>query len=235
MLGGEHEAAIRWGIRAIAFATELDLPEVVAHGIEQRGHVGVSLGIPEGLDRLRKSLQLSLELGAEDHASRAYANLSHHLVALRLLDDAAGVLDEGLAYCAAHDLDVQIPYLRAARALMNVRRGNWTVAMSEANDVLALPGITPVHRFAALLPVVMVNIRTGAPDTPMMRELGQLTMILERFSASPLSRTCERKSSGWPDSTSRPMPSCRRYTRGRRHPANALRQPSSPGGSAGSA
>jgi DNA-binding CsgD family transcriptional regulator len=133
-----------------------------------------SLGMPEGLDRLRKSLQLSLELGAEDHASRAYANLSHHLVALRLLDDAAGVLDEGLAYCAAHDLDVQIPYLRAARALMNVRRGNWTEAMSEANDVLALPGTTPVHRFAALLPVVMVNIRTGPPDTATMRKLGRL-------------------------------------------------------------
>ena len=174
MLGGEHEAAIRWGIRAIALATELDLPDVVAHAMNNVGTSESSLGIPEGLDRLRKSLQLSLELGAEDHASRAYANLSHHLVALRLLDEAAGVLDEGLGYCAAHDLDVQIPYLRAARALMNVRRGNWTVAMNEANGVLALPGTTPVHRFAALLPVVMVNTRTGAPDTAMMRTLGQL-------------------------------------------------------------
>jgi tetratricopeptide (TPR) repeat protein len=174
MLGGEHEAAIRWGIRAIALATELDLPDVVAHAMNNVGTSESSLGIPEGLDRLRKSLQLSLELGAEDHASRAYANLSHHLVALRLLDEAAGVLDEGLGYCAAHDLDVQIPYLRAARALMNVRRGNWTVAMNEANGVLALPGTTPVHRFAALLPVVMVNTRTGAPDTAMMRALGQL-------------------------------------------------------------
>jgi DNA-binding CsgD family transcriptional regulator len=61
---------------------------------------------------------------------------------------------------------------------MNVRRGNWTIAMSEANDVLALPGTTPVHRFAALLPAVMVNIRTGAPDTAMMRELGQLAQDL---------------------------------------------------------
>ena len=174
MLGGEHEAAIRWGIRAIALATELDLPDVVAHAMNNVGTSESSLGIPEGLDRLRKSLQLSLELGAEDHASRAYANLSHHLVALRHLDDAARVLDEGLAYCAAHDLDVQIPYLRAARALMNVRRGHWTVAMSEANEVLALPGTTPVHRFAALLPAVMVNVRTGAPDTSMMRELGRL-------------------------------------------------------------
>ena len=178
MLGGEHEAAIRWGIRAIALATELDLPDVVAHAINNVGTSESSLGIPEGLDRLRKSLQLSLDLGAEDHASRAYANLSHHLVALRRHDDAAAVLDEGLAYCAAHDLDVQIPYLRATRALMNVRRGRWTVAISEANEVLALPGITPVHRFAALLPVATVNIRTGAADTALLRELSQLAYEL---------------------------------------------------------
>jgi hypothetical protein len=44
----------------------------------------------------------------------------------------------------------------------------------EANEVLAVPGTTPVHRFAALLPVVTVNIRTGAPDTAMLRELGRL-------------------------------------------------------------
>jgi DNA-binding CsgD family transcriptional regulator len=174
MLGGEHEPAIRWGIRAIALATELDLPDVVAHAMNNVGTSESSLGIPEGLQRLRKSLQLSLELGAEDHASRAYANLSHHLVALRHLDDAGRVLDEGLAYCAARDLDVQIPYLRATRALMNVRRGHWTAALNEANDVLALPGATPVHRFAALLPAVMVSIRTGSSDGAMIPELGRV-------------------------------------------------------------
>ena len=180
MLGGEHEAAIRWGTRAIALATDLDLPDVVAHAMNNVGTSESALGIPEGLRRLRRSVELSLELSnAGDHVARAYTNLSHHLVGLRLLEDAAIVLDEGLAYCASYDLDVQIPYLRATRALMNVHRGRWTEAMTEATEILALRGSSPIHRFAGLLPAVMVSIRTGAPNPEMTRELGQLAHDLD--------------------------------------------------------
>jgi DNA-binding CsgD family transcriptional regulator/tetratricopeptide (TPR) repeat protein len=180
MLDGEHEAAIRWGTRAITLAADLDLPDVVAHAMNNVGTSESSLGIPEGLNRLRQSLQLSLELSnTGDHVARAYTNLSHHLVGLRLLEDAEVVLDEGLAYCTSHDLDMQIPYLRATRALMNVHRGRWTEAMTEATEILALRASTPIHRFAGLLPAVMVNIRTGAPNSEMTRELGQLAHDLD--------------------------------------------------------
>jgi tetratricopeptide (TPR) repeat protein len=180
MLDGEHEAAIRWGTRAVTLAADLDLPDVVAHAMNNVGTSESSLGIPEGLNRLRQSLQLSLELSnTGDHVARAYTNLSHHLVGLRLLEDAEVVLDEGLAYCTSHDLDMQIPYLRATRALMNVHRGRWTEAMTEATEILALRASTPIHRFAGLLPAVMVNIRTGAPNSEMTRELGQLAHDLD--------------------------------------------------------
>jgi tetratricopeptide (TPR) repeat protein len=169
MLGGEHEAAIRWGIRAIALATELDLPDVVAHAMNNVGTSESSLGIPRdwiGCERASDCCRGPRISGICELVPPSGRPATPRRSRRRPR--------RGIGLLRRHDLDVQIPYLRAARALMNVRRGNWTVAMSEANDVLALPGTTPVHRFAALLPVVMVNTRTGAPDTAMMRALGQL-------------------------------------------------------------
>src|SRR4029077_5375449 len=147
MLGGGYEAAIAWGTRAIALANELDLPEVIAHALNNVGSSRAAMGDENGFDLLQESLSMSLELGLEDHVSRAYVNLTRNLVTLMRLREDEVLLEEALTYCGNRDLDLQTPYLRGTRAMMNVQLGRWHAAEIEARDTLATAGITPVHRF----------------------------------------------------------------------------------------
>ncbi len=179
MLKGEFEGAINWGRKAIAMARDLDLPEVEVHATNNVGTAEFAVGIETGHDRLRESLSRALELGLEDHAARAYVNIADQLAGFRRLDDAQAVVDEGITYCAARDLELQMPYLRSIRAMLNVYRGNWQAGMDEANDVLAMPKITSVHRFVALVPLSLAQLRLGTLATEQLEELRQLAIALD--------------------------------------------------------
>jgi DNA-binding NarL/FixJ family response regulator len=133
---------------------------------------------------MRQSLAMSLELDLEDHVARAYVNLSRNLVTLQRLEEIEVLVEEALQYCRHRDLDLQTPYLRSTRALMNVQRGWWDEAEIEARDTLATVGITPVHRFVSLLPLVTVNLRTGAADQERTDELRQLAYGLNESQRS---------------------------------------------------
>jgi DNA-binding CsgD family transcriptional regulator len=179
MLCGAHEAAIEWGTRALDLAAELGLPEVIAHAGNNIGSARSALGQPGGLEQLQESLAFALELELEDHVARAYVNLSIQLAAMRRNDEAVAVLDEGLAYSTARDLDVQIPYLRATRAKVNANRGQWAAAVAEAEQVAALPSLNNIHRFVALLPLTTVRLRTGHTVEAGLAELAGLAHELD--------------------------------------------------------
>jgi DNA-binding NarL/FixJ family response regulator len=174
MLGGGYEASIAWGTRAIALANELDLPEVIAHALNNVGSSKSAMGDESGFELMRQSLTMSLELGLEDHVARAYVNISRNLVTLMRLEENAVLVEEALRYCGNRDLDLQAPYLRATRAMMNVQLGRWHEAAIEARETLATVGITPVHSFVSLLPLVLVNLRTGTADPERTEELRRL-------------------------------------------------------------
>jgi DNA-binding CsgD family transcriptional regulator len=196
MLGSDQEEAIAWGTRAVAIATELGLPEVVAHALNNIGSARVTMGDPSGLEEIGDSLSRSLALNAEDHAARAYVNLAFGLVGLRLADRAEVVIEEGLAYCASHDLDLQSPYLRASRALMNVHRGRWAEARAESTQILADPVIAPVHRFVTLLPLTLVTVRSGGAADALMEELGGIAHDLDEVQRlAPYA--CVRAEAAW--------------------------------------
>jgi DNA-binding CsgD family transcriptional regulator/tetratricopeptide (TPR) repeat protein len=178
MLNGDHESSIEWGNLALGLATELALPEVIAHATNNVGSSQAALGQVEGMDRLHESLVRSHAIKAEDHVARAYVNLAHQLVTSRQLVEAASLLQEAIAYTMSRDLDLQTPCLRATRALLNVHRGRWDDATAEANAVLRLPWVTPVHRFMALQPLAMMQVRTGAPYQETLDELGRLAREL---------------------------------------------------------
>ena len=178
MLKGEFEGAIAWGRKAIAMAEQLDLPEVTVHATNNVGTAEFAVGIESGLDRLRDSLRAALAMGAEDHAARAYVNIGDQLVGFRRLDEAVAVVDEGIAYCSARDLDLQMPYLRSVRALANVFRGRWREGIEEATAVLAMPRITSVHRFVALLPLSVAQLRLGTLPAEQLAEMRRIAYDL---------------------------------------------------------
>lgn len=179
MLGSGHAAAIAWGTRAIALAEKLDLPEVIAHALNNVGSAKVMSGDDTGLDLLRQSLEMSLAGNFEDHVARAYVNLTRNLVLLQRLHENEPVIEAALEYCAHRDLDLQVPYLRATRAQMNVQLGRWDLAREEARATVATVGLAPVHRFVLLLPLVMVSLRTGEEDSEHAEELRRIVRTLD--------------------------------------------------------
>ncbi|MFL6099051.1 MAG: ATP-binding protein [Actinomycetales bacterium] len=178
MLGSGHAAAIAWGTRAIALAEELDLPEVIAHALNNVGSAQVMGGDESGFDLLRRSLAMSRDLNFEDHVARAYVNLTRNLVLIQRLHENEPVIAEALQYCGHRDLDLQVPYLRATRAQMNAQLGRWDEARDEALETLAILGLAPVHRFVLLLPLVTVNLRSGTEDRAHADELRRVVRTL---------------------------------------------------------
>lgn len=163
MVAGFYSEAISWGEDALALSRELDLPDVTAHALNNVGTARVALGDEAGYAELKESLRLSLEIGSEDHASRAFVNLGSEYVSQRRIDEAMAVLAEGIEYCAARDLDLQLPYLRSSRAQASVHAGRWDDAVAEAEAVLARSAGTPLHEYMAVLPLATVAMRRGLP------------------------------------------------------------------------
>jgi DNA-binding CsgD family transcriptional regulator/tetratricopeptide (TPR) repeat protein len=168
MLAGRYTEAIETGERALAIADQVDDLETRVHALNNIGVAKARLGSAEGGKLIEESLRLALEHELEDHAARAYVNLAD---GIELGEPGAGdrYLAEGLAYCAARELDLQWGYLEATRAMMLLRSGEWEEAESVAGDLLDIAAI-PVHRFVALLPLLLLRIRRGEPHAELLSE-----------------------------------------------------------------
>ncbi|MCW2497045.1 AAA family ATPase [Jatrophihabitans sp.] len=183
MLRAAYAESIEWGEQALALSRRLELPAVTAHALNNIGTSRSRSAEESGLEEVRESLALSLQIGSEDHASRAYINLGSGLVGLRRITEARTLVDEGVAYCQARDLDLQLPYLRSMRAQLLVHAGHWDDATAEAEAVLAHSVGNAVHAYVARLPLAIVAVRRGLPvDLDDLgrraRELGELQRLL---------------------------------------------------------
>ncbi len=168
MLGGRYTEAIEAGELALAIADEVDDVETRVHALNNIGTAESRLGMPEGAKLIEESLRLSLEHDLEDHAARAYVNLADGIDGSSQ-GDGERYLAQGLAYCAARELDLQWGYLEANRAMVLLRSGQWTEAESVARDLLDVAAI-PVHRFVAMLPLLLLRIRRGQPHDDLLTE-----------------------------------------------------------------
>jgi DNA-binding CsgD family transcriptional regulator len=77
------------------------------------------------------------------------------------LQRADRYIAETEAYCREHDLDMFRWLARSAAALSLLNRGEWTRAVAEADDVLAWPGLSPLHRIMPLVTRALVRARRG--------------------------------------------------------------------------
>src|SRR5262249_26664534 len=94
-----------WGERAIALAEHLGDMEIVCSALNSIGCTFLCEDNEAGWAMLERSLQLALAHGYEDHAARAYNNLASNMIDRWAYAQATSYLQDGLAYCAEHDLD----------------------------------------------------------------------------------------------------------------------------------
>jgi DNA-binding CsgD family transcriptional regulator/tetratricopeptide (TPR) repeat protein len=164
MLAHDGASAVHWAERAITLAERLKDREILSHALNNLGTARHSSGDPSGLDDLTRSLQLALDGGFQEHAARAYTNLSSQAVASRQYDRALRHLAQGMAYCEDRDLDSWRAYMLAWRARAKFEQSDWLAAAEDAAQVLRGSGTAPVSRIPALTVLAHLRIRRGDPD-----------------------------------------------------------------------
>jgi DNA-binding CsgD family transcriptional regulator len=197
MLRGDIDAGVEWAERAIRLAEAAGFTEILSHALNNLGTTRLIAGELSGLPELERSLSLALENRLQEHAARAYTNLSTTSVEHRRYEDARRYLEAGLGYCEEHDLDSWYLYMLAWRARLRFELGEWNLASADAEQVLAHPRTSPVSRIPALTILGHLRILRGDPDAsaPLdrARELAERTDELQRL--APLA--CARSDAAW--------------------------------------
>jgi ATP/maltotriose-dependent transcriptional regulator MalT len=120
-------------------------------------------GLPEGFEKLERSLALAHEAGLEDHVGRAFIHLGWVIARTRRYD-LLGRIEAGVEYSTEHGLDLWWLYLLAYRARTDLDRGRWNEAADAASFVLAHPRSAVMLRILALSVLGLVRARRGDPD-----------------------------------------------------------------------
>jgi DNA-binding CsgD family transcriptional regulator/tetratricopeptide (TPR) repeat protein len=163
MLADDIAAAVAWGTRAIALAEKLDDAETLAHALNNVGSARVLSGDDGGLAQLERSLAIALREDLEEHAARAYTNLSTCAARRRRYADAERWLAAGLGYCAERELPSWSSYMRGWLARVLLERGRMDDAAAEARTVLDAPRTPPISRLTPLVVLGLVRARRGEP------------------------------------------------------------------------
>jgi DNA-binding CsgD family transcriptional regulator/tetratricopeptide (TPR) repeat protein len=185
MLAEDAADAQVWAGRALELAEQLCDDEIVIHALNTRGIARLQTGDQGGQDEVGQSLRMALERGLEEHAGRAYSNLSSYFVRFRDHASAYDCTAEGIAYCADRDLDLYTYQMMSWRALAALEEGKWESASEDAMTVVGAHRVPPINRIQALVTLGCIRVRRGDPDADALldeaRDLALTTGELQRI------------------------------------------------------
>ncbi|MHA7775645.1 ATP-binding protein [Roseibium sp. M-1] len=161
MLQDEMTEAVKWGREALSLAEPLREVETCAHALNTVGSALLFRGNPEGEDLLRESLRISLENRFDEQAARVYTNLSECLIEMRVLDRAEELIDAGIGFDTAHDLDAWTYYLIGRKAQLRLEQGRFDEAVTIARGVLQQENQTLLMRMPAQIVLARSLVRLG--------------------------------------------------------------------------
>ncbi|HEY1391270.1 MAG TPA: AAA family ATPase [Ktedonobacterales bacterium] len=167
MDAADGAATEMWGNRAIELAERLHDAEPISDALNSMGCSEYGRGADGGHAKLERSLALALEYGLEKNVARAYANLATYLVRAHNYAHAKTYLEDGIAYCVEHDLDVGLRTLQGDRARARMEQGDLAGANDEAKAILSVPWVSVANRTPALIVLGQLQARCGDPSAEM--------------------------------------------------------------------
>jgi DNA-binding CsgD family transcriptional regulator/tetratricopeptide (TPR) repeat protein len=189
----DAEGTLSWGARALELAQSLDDQEVIVHTLNNIGTIELLRGLPDGREKLERSLTLAHEAGFEEHVGRAYIHLGWAAARTRRFD-LADRLATGLEYATERDLYLWRLWLIAFRSRLELDQGRWNEAADSAGFILHYAENVTVERIPALSVLALVRARRGDADVwPLLdeaRALAQPTKQLQ-FLAPVAAATAE--------------------------------------------
>ncbi len=159
----DAEGTVAWASRALELAQDLDEPEILVHSLNNIGIMELLRGVPEGRQKLERSIELAEQAGFEEHVGRAFIHLAWAAARTRRFD-LADRLSTGIEYCEERGLDLWLFYMIAYRARLELDQGRWTEAADSAASLLRHPHSATLLRILALAALGLVRARRGDPD-----------------------------------------------------------------------
>jgi DNA-binding CsgD family transcriptional regulator/tetratricopeptide (TPR) repeat protein len=164
MLAHEADAAGVWASRAIETAQLVGDRAAESHALNNLGSALIRSGDDSGWALLRRSLDLALAEGLDEHAARAFSNLAWTALDVRDYGQAAELIERGIAFTSDREIHGDLYYLRAERARLAFEQARWDDAETEARWVLGRPKAPGITTLPALIVVARVKVRRGDAD-----------------------------------------------------------------------
>jgi len=161
MLAADLSGAHHWGGRALALADRLGEEEIVVHALNNVGAAEVEAELEGGLEKLERSLARARAADLEEHVARGYCNLVSGQVKRRR--NPVRAIEDGLAYCAAADLDTWALYILAWRAVAELHAGDYEAVERSAAAVLGNVHPAAIARIPAMVALGLAHARRGDP------------------------------------------------------------------------
>ena len=161
MLAGRRAEGIEVGQRAIAMARALGDPGLLSHALNNVATCLIDEGDPAGRTMLEESLAVALDAGEIEHASRAYVNMSWHLLDALAFAEAEQLLEDAIDLADESEFHAFRAYLQMTRSMVYLALGRWDEAEREAPAVTDHGAVT---RCPALIVVGTVRVRRGQED-----------------------------------------------------------------------
>jgi DNA-binding CsgD family transcriptional regulator len=163
MLAQRSDDALREGRAAMALAADLDDTEILVHAQTNVGTELMRSDAEAGRRLLADSAAMAAEAGLDDHACRAFTNMSWNDLDFCRLDLAERTAREGLAFAHEREQRGFALYLIASQALIDLARGRWQAAAEGATSLVEEPEFTEIGRVPALHVLGIVRVRRGEP------------------------------------------------------------------------
>jgi class 3 adenylate cyclase/tetratricopeptide (TPR) repeat protein len=160
----DTDGAVVWATQALDLSQRLADAGTVVHALNTIGTTELLAGIPDGLEKLERSLELAEQEGLTEHVGRAFVHLVWAGTRLRDYHLADQYLERGLAYLDERGLDLWRFYLLAYRARTELDRGRWSEAVDSATLVFQKRVISTFPRILAFVVLGLVRARRGDPD-----------------------------------------------------------------------
>jgi class 3 adenylate cyclase/tetratricopeptide (TPR) repeat protein len=136
-LGGRSEQAVAWAEKAIELAREIGF-ENTSRALGMRGLARLDLRDPGGLEDLRASVELALELRlpAEDTAI-AYGNLGENVALAEGVGRGRELVEAGLEFARGRGHLHHVMYSRSTLLQYLFHEGRWDELLRESDEVIA--------------------------------------------------------------------------------------------------
>ena len=176
-----QDACILWGEKALIISQELSDRELESEALGLIGSAKIRMPgcKEEGLNLLKKSLQIASDNSYEDYVGTAYRNLAYNCIIVKEYALAREAINLGIAHCEDHNLDLWRMYLLSLKLKVSFDQGEWSTAYNTAKDLAERESGPKMMRIVALTTLATIDMRRGNFEPVLSNLLEALEMAIE--------------------------------------------------------